>query len=244
MNKSFFTLSGTVAFALILSGCAGSPPLATPGSVIHHDVSKQLLSENILYKSPAGIPVNHGDTGALLTQDIASRHFVARADPFALLPQERSWESKQQSLALSSISGQFPLLYEEHPVEPRVPIFEEQKFRRLAGIVIGDSVTALIDMGDGNIRTIHPGQEIDGWIVKSIEPEQATLRRIATGILPTEITVRLGGTESGGQPGGNEPGGDGNPSPTPSKPTFNGGKPLGGGGGIGSGSVGVPPGGG
>jgi hypothetical protein len=61
-----------------------------------------------------------------------------------------------------------------------IPVVEPQPYRRLSGIVVGDSVLALIVMGDGaGPQIIRPGLRIPNspWRVISIDEEQAVLRR-------------------------------------------------------------------
>jgi hypothetical protein len=91
--------------------------------------------------------------------------------------------------------------------------------------VVGDSVLALIDMGNGTTELIRPGQRIPGseWTVVSIDEEKAILRR-GGNRLPRQVTVRLelpppgfgGGGNTGGFPGG--PTGPGGPPGGPGMP--------------------------
>jgi hypothetical protein len=106
-----------------------------------------------------------------------------------------------------------------------IPTPEPQPYRRLAGVIVGDSVLALIDMGDGQLKLIRPGQDIDGWHVESIDSDKAILTR-GGNRLPHQVVVRLesplpgsiggrggagGGAGGAGQPGG----GGGGPAGAP-----------------------------
>jgi hypothetical protein len=173
----------------------------------------------------AGAPVGAG------SYVVALLPLHPRQDPFALLPNEDAYEKQQMAAYFATTYGGWPLFYPGPPAPPPLPPVEEQPHRRLAGILIGDSITALIDMGDGNLQDIHPGEAIPNseWTVESIDEEKAVLRRTVPGKLPSEVIVRLesvpgnGNTTTqdtnqppgfpGGPPGGgfgpNGPGGPG-----------------------------------
>jgi bifunctional DNA-binding transcriptional regulator/antitoxin component of YhaV-PrlF toxin-antitoxin module len=80
----------------------------------------------------------------------------------------------------------------ELPADEVAEVIEPQPFRRLAGIMVGDSVLAIIDMGDGNLQIVRPGQQIPGteWTVASIDEEKAVLRRSGNK-KPKEVVVPL-----------------------------------------------------
>jgi hypothetical protein len=194
-----------------------------------------------------GKGVGFGD--AKLVADLKARSsgnhgqsFAPRFDPFALMAEERGFELSQTSERFAAESGGFSFDYVP-PVDvvPTV-VNEPQPYRRLAGVIVGDSVLALIDMGDGRLEIIRPGQRIPNseWTVVSIDEEKAVLRRSGNK-LPRQITVRLesppynpgqgGGGAAGG--GGGAPGRPGMPGgPGGGGPTQQGG--LGGGGGAAS----------
>jgi len=141
--------------------------------------------------APVGFPV--GPSNYLI-------HLIplhARPDPFALLPNEQLYEGQQMAAFFATSYGGWPLFYPGPNPPPPTPEIEPQPHRRLAGILIGDSVTALIDMGDGSLREIHPGEAIPGteWSVVSIDEEKAVLRRTVPGKLPGEVVVRLESAE-------------------------------------------------
>jgi hypothetical protein len=107
----------------------------------------------------------------------------------------------------------------EPPIEvaDQSEIVEPQPYRRLAGILVGDTVSAIIIMEDGSAHIIKPGMRIPNspWRVVSIDEEKAILRR-AGNRKPTQITIRLE-TPLGGVPaqGGGRPGGPGGPGSGP-----------------------------
>ena len=141
--------------------------------------------------------------------------FAPRRDPFALLAEERAYDINQASERILAESGGFVFDYVPPDPPADTTIVEPQPYRRLAGVIVGESVLALIDMGDGRLEIIRPGQRIPNseWMVVSIDEEKAILRR-GGNRLPREIIVRLesppynpqgggfGGGGGGGAPGG------------------------------------------
>jgi hypothetical protein len=209
-------LVAPLAMALAAVGCQQeSTPLATPVVT--------LPPHNFDPGVDAGWKaVGFGD--AKLVADLKLRNsgnhgqsFAPRNDPFALLREERAFDVSQSSERLLGEGGGFTFDYE--PPVPRdddAVIQEPQPYRRLAGVIVGESVLALIDMGDGRLEIIRPGQRIPNseWTVVSIDEEKAVLRR-GGNRLPRQIVVRLesppfnpnqGGGGGGGAPG-NMPGG-------------------------------------
>lgn len=176
----------------------------------------------------------------LIQSLVAQRSFGVRPDPFALLTPERSFNQSQTSERVLVEIGGFATMYEP-PVEvaDQGEIVEPQPYRRLAGILVGDTVSAIIIMEDGSAHIIKPGMRIPNspWRVVSIDEEKAVLRRAGTR-KPTQITIRLetplqgvpnqgGGGRPGGQGAGPGDMGGGPPSPAGGK-----------GGGVGGGGIG------
>lgn len=143
---------------------------------------------------------------------VATRYSGPRSDPFALKPAERSFEIQQDSARLLGQMGSWTFMYTPEPEKPRDAgtIPDPQPYRRLAGIIVGDSVYAILDSGDGSPVIIRPGMKVPNteWVVVSIDSEKAILRRSGNKT-PREITVRLesppagmGGGSTSGAPGG------------------------------------------
>lgn len=170
----------------------------------------------------AGVPVSQapddgGKSLVVLGNRVIQRSGINR-DPFALKPGEKGYETQQETERVLGQTGGFSV--EFTPPEPKPEeaprILQPQPYRRLSGVVVGDSVMALIDMGDGTSTLIRPGMTLpppnSEWRVVSIDEEKAVLRRNGN-ILPHQVTVRLesppsnmsGG--SNGVPGGGAPGG-------------------------------------
>jgi hypothetical protein len=218
--------SGALALALgiLAVGCQeASAPLSAP--------TVTLPPDNFDPGVDAGWNnVKQGDAtqlASLKTRNagIHGQSFAPRNDPFALLAEERSFHLNQSSERVLAEGNGFRFDYEEPAPPAATEINEPQPYRRLAGVIVGESVLALIDMGDGRpLEIIRPGQRIPNseWTVVSIDEEKAILRRSGNR-LPRQIVVRLesppfnpnqGG--GGGAPGG--PPGFGGGGGTPGRP--------------------------
>jgi hypothetical protein len=145
-------------------------------------------------------------------QLVASRYGAARRDPFALKAPERSYEVEQNSARLLNDMGSWSVMYTPPAEKPPAAglIQDPQPYRRLSGIIVGDSINAILDSGDGSPVIIRPGMRVPNteWTVVSIDEEKAILRRTGNKV-PRQITVRLespppgmGGGNTGGAPGG------------------------------------------
>lgn len=198
-------------FGLAVVGCGGETPEPVASGPL--PVPKIDFKPN----APAGIPISVGGPESLAGL-IALKSPVSRTDPFALLPAEGKFETAQLAESVVENAGGFSFIYEAPPVVDTTPVMEPQPYRRLAGILVADSVTALIDMGDGQpMQIVRPGQTIGEWTVVSIDEDKAVLRRSGNK-LPREIVVRLespdvtrggGSTPPPNQGGGNRGGGRG-----------------------------------
>lgn len=149
-----------------------------------------------------------------------------RVDPFKPLP----WEadiSKPPVLSvvppvrLQPIPTYKPKEGEEEDVLPPQP------YRRVAGIMWGQSVAAIIETQGDLPRVVKPGDTLDGMRVARIEPNQVVLSTL--GEKPREITVKLGAPIMPVQrtvPGAGMPGYPGYPG-MPGMPPMGGGAPGG-----------------
>jgi hypothetical protein len=175
----------------------------------------------------AGVRVEQSQDQERIRGLVAGRSFAARRDPFALLGPEARFEREQEAFRMFDQIGGFTLVWEPpdpDAVEPVEPV-EPQPYRRLSGILIGDSVLAIIELEGGRTEIVRPGMRIPNteWTVVSIDGERAILRRPGPR-RPTEISVRLEspppgmgrqpgagpgapGAAGGGGPAGGGPGG-------------------------------------
>jgi len=148
-----------------------------------------------------------------------------RVDPFKPLPWEADL-SKPPILSVVPPARLQPLPTFRPREEEQEDILPPQPYRRVAGIMWGQSVAAIIETQGDLPRVVKPGDTIDGMRVARIEPNQVVLATV--GRRPQEITVKLGapitpvqrafpsvggvpGAPGGfpGVPGGGSPGGAG-----------------------------------
>jgi len=217
--------------AAFVAGCSAPDPAPTAGAA-------SVAPLEVKVDSAAGIGATQStDVKTLAVAELAAarRAGPARPDPFSLKPYEKQYDTQQSTMRLVATYGPFDPVFTPPVEEDRVPpVIEPQPYRRLAGVVVGDSVLAIIDMGNGSVELIRPGQQIPNseWKVVSIDQDKAVLRRGGK-TLPHEVTVRLesppngiGGATGGPSGFGGPPSGFGGPP----------GRPGGGAGGAGGGA--------
>lgn len=212
-------MRATIAIA-ILSGllAVGCQPAADDSTLPVRAGGGSARMPDFDPKVTAGVPLTQSTDPKEVETLVATNapRLGSRNDPFALFPAEKAFEQQQFAERVFSESGSFPSYFEVKPeyVQQAPPALEPQPYRRLSGVVIADSVLALLEMNDGNPAVlIRPGMTIPGtpWKVISIDENKAVLRR-AGSTLPREITVKLeanpaqvapaGGGAGFGAPGG------------------------------------------
>ncbi|MCG9895720.1 MAG: hypothetical protein MH204_09615 [Fimbriimonadaceae bacterium] len=199
----------TLLSGMILVGCAPEFPAVTaPEARAPADQTVEVTAE-------AGLPVT-ADATLDVIKVAQTMDFGSRPNPFGLLAREVNFDRSQMAARLLNDGGGFITEYEEpdfttaEPIPVRIPVPNW----RLAGVLVGESVVALLDTGVQVIE-IRPGTRIDGtnWIVIAIDEETATLRNTED-VLPKEITINLQsqlfGLPGAGAPAGGPPGGPGN----------------------------------
>lgn len=156
------------------------------------------------------------NTTNLLAMISKTDRFNHRKNPFALNAEEVAFDRAQAAEKMLIDGGQFGTLYEleesKLPGEGQQPP-EPQPYRRLSGILIGDSILAILEEGNRN-TIIRPGMLIPetNWRVVSIDRDKAVLRREGSTRMPREVEVRLElGFPGSGGGGGFPSGGSGNP---------------------------------
>lgn len=131
-----------------------------------------------------------------------------RVDPFKPLPWEADVSKPPILSVVPSVRLQ-PLPTFRPKEEEAEDILPPQPYRRVAGIMWGQSVAAIIETQGDLPRVVKPGDSIDGLRVARIEPNQVVLSTL--GRKPQEITVKLGAPITpvqrtfpgvGGMPGG------------------------------------------
>lgn len=133
-----------------------------------------------------------------------------RSNPFELSVDEVRFDEAQASEKFLAEQGHFSNSFElPEDKEEQVVGEEQQPYRRISGIVIGDAVYAILEE-NGRSTIIRPGSRIPDteWVVVSIDRDGVTLRRPGN-VKPNEITVRLevappgmGGSAPAGPQGG------------------------------------------
>ncbi len=195
--------------AAFLVGCTSESPVTGSGAA-----APSTIPAAVDYKpnADAGVRVDPPTDAGQLKQLVASRSFGTRTDPFSLFPLERQFENLQRGERLLQDVGGWTTEY-----QPPAEVIEEERvepqpYRRLAGVLVGDTVLALIIMEDGTTHVIKPGMMIPNsdWRVVSIDGDRAILRR-AGNRKPNQIEVRLESPPPGfgGAPGGAPSGGTG-----------------------------------
>ena len=222
MNTTALQTLALGAFAAALAGCnltgAMSPPEAFP--------TGRTPADAYTPASSAGLPVTPDPDGTKLSKLVAMRSRQgafgkARTDPFALTDEERRFETVQTSERFFNGGGGFSVQITEKPdVEDEVTPPEPQPYRRLSGIVVGDSILAILEEQGKPPVIVTPGMLIPGseWRVVSIDQDKAVLRRPGK-TKPNQVIVRLesppyglagvggaGNGVPGGPPGGPPPG--------------------------------------
>ena len=204
---------------------------------------KQILppAEKVAQGNPPGLPVAMGSAPEIQTV-LNSYVTVNRPNPWQLHDDEAGYDVKAKNERIfAQTGGFFPPSFVPKIETVQVDEVERQPFRRLAGVLVGDSVMAIIDMGDGSpMQVIRPGMQIPNspWKVMSIDESNAVLHRNGTK-RPKDVVVRLQGpaVSSGGgfAPGGGGGGRRTNPAQPPGGdqgvPTRPGGRQIAGGGG-------------
>lgn len=197
---------GALGASLVLVGCGGTPIASAPPPA-----TSNVTREPFRPDAPAGIPIaQYAETD--LATVVSNRNFGGvRADPFSLKPGEQRYEADQRVLRFLQDAGGFTVMFEppeEKPDDSMVPL-EPQPYRRLSGILVGDSVHAIIELEGGRTEIVRPGTKIPNteWTVVSIDGEKAVLRRPGNR-RPNEIVVRLESPPAG-QGGGGGPAGGG-----------------------------------
>lgn len=212
-----FALAAMVG-GVVVAGCDMGPVDDTPVSVAPIPAELREYQPELLVGNP--VPADPMLLANLLDQ-VQRTPANARPDPFALLPAEARFDADQESARLMSMLG-FDRFFppEEEVVLP--PVREQQPYRRLSGVIVGDnSVVAIMEADDrAESVLLRPGMRIPNspWQVITIDEEKAVLRRQGSpNVLPREVTVRLEGRPGGvtmpGGPGfpgmGGPPGGGG-----------------------------------
>jgi hypothetical protein len=209
MRKISIQALGLIS-AIAAVGCSNALEQPVPAAQTAPPDPIMTKADQFRPPSAAGVKIDPPVAGGTKWVElVTSRAFSARPDPYALHPRERSFEVAQTGERIFSETGGWRDYFVPAVETVVVPEIEPQPYRRLAGVIVGESVLALIDMGDGQLQLIRPGQEIQGWRVASIDSDKAILVR-GGNKLPHQVQVRLESPPfGGGSSGGANPGGSG-----------------------------------
>ena len=219
-------LVGALAALLVgcnLTGATDVPPAFPSGQA-------QGVNASSVFAPPssAGLEVKQDADATKMAKLVAREQSVgafgtARSDPFALTSSERNFETTQEAERVFAGPSGFTVELTPKPqVEDEAVAPEPQPYRRLSGIVVGDSILAILEEEGKSPVIVTPGMKIPDseWRVVSIDQEKAVLRRSGKA-RPSQVIVRLevprpGTAAAGGQaggfpgaPGGGYPGGPG-----------------------------------
>lgn len=199
-----------VAFFLFMGGggqqqtppsgaTATAPAGGTPGGGLPEDQPMPGGPSPARMGGPMGGPMGglamRGFGGAGATQQVAETPKEGkppsqyRVDPFKPLP----WEadiSKPPILSVVTPVRLQPIPTYKPKEEEQEDVLPPQPYRRVAGIMWGQSVAAIIETQGDLPRVVKPGDTLDGMRVARIEPNQVVLSTL--GKKPREITVKLG----------------------------------------------------
>ncbi|GMV89329.1 MAG: hypothetical protein AMXMBFR81_22600 [Chthonomonas sp.] len=200
-----------LAISLLVAGCDLGPE--DDGQATVTPIGAELTDYTPDIK--VGKPVAPDPALAMdLLAQIENTPVPARSDPFSLLGVERQYEAQQSSLRLMSGMGFRGFTPEEEDAAEPIPVNEPQPYRRLSGILVGETVIGILEADDQSSSVlIRPGMEIPGtpWKVKSIDMDKAVLIRVGQpNVLPQQVTVRLE-SRPGGVTTPNVPGRPGTP---------------------------------
>lgn len=211
------SLVGVVAIGIVVAGCKSPNPEEPTGAPFKTVAYAPTAEAGIGITGPTPDP-DRGLFKGLIAK--RSPYFgKSRLDPFSLTQLEVAFDQQQEAERAFAQAGGFSLRAEIRDDVEQPPVFEPQPQRRLSGVVIGDSVLAILEGQDlPEPLIIRPGMRLPNsdWTVVSIDQEKAVLRRSGN-VLPKEVTVRLevapptlfGAPAGGGFPGG--PGAPGGP---------------------------------
>lgn len=223
MRSNWISIFGAVGLltGLSLVGCKTG---TTDPNASQAPAPKTAAAPKVNFGTDVGIPLDpQTDSATQLHNLYAQLDVRPRQDPFSLTPQEIAYDKAQQSERLVQQEGQLAPMFEVPPPPDDTPPYEEpQPYRRVSGILVGDSVLAIIEMGEGAPVIVRPGMYVPNtpWFVVSIDEEKVVLRRQGA-VNPKEITIRLeqrppnmggGGAGLGGAAQGGGAAGSGRPT--------------------------------
>ncbi|MEI6512388.1 MAG: hypothetical protein WCO51_03835 [bacterium] len=128
--------------------------------------------------------------------------YPSRPDPFSKLASE-VYRSKAKIIDIVSfapvfVPGPMPIM------PPPQPVYDPQPYRRLAGILAGSSIAAILETEGQDPVVIRPGTIIGEWRVAQLTSTFAVLKREGN-VTPKEVIARLEAPPAGMRQAANQP---------------------------------------
>ncbi len=155
-----------------------------------------------------------------------------RKDPFALLPEE------VEAMQADAFQQAPFVLVASPPPPPKVDLpepYEPQPKRRVAGIIMGQTISAILEQEGELPQIVYPGDRVGEFQVAAITPEGVVLRRSKGNPREVRVPYEPPGVSAGVGAAGGAQGGAGAPGVPGAPPGFGtpggprGGGPRGGG---------------
>jgi hypothetical protein len=195
-----------VCASLLLSGCANEN-LGDLADYPSNPVRPMPAIDPPIAEAGVKVDIKPDEQFARTKLVASNRNFGNRRDAFALLPAEANFErSQRQEFVFQESGGFFGQEYElpEEPTAPTIVVEPQPLNRRMSGVLLGNGVSALLEMENGQTYEVFPGAQIPGspWYVVSIDGSKLVLGRDGD-VLPKTVVVVLGPKLTGGGGGGN-----------------------------------------
>lgn len=199
-----------IALLFVFTGSGGNGTAQQPPAPTSPDMQDY---GGLTPGAPGGgfAPPSQVSTMAAAPQPTTARpQFTPRRDPFAPLPEEL------EAMQADAFNPASYFVLASPPKPPKVELpepFEPQPRRRVAGIIIGTTVSAILEQEGELPRIVYPGDMVGEFRVAAITETGLVLRRSRGN--PREVRVpyeppgNVGGSGGGGAAGFGAPGAGG-----------------------------------
>lgn len=190
------------AYFLFSGGDDGTSTTAPPPAPINVGGGDPLQPAQLgTGASPFGGGAAPSMPSSMTAKPAEERAFVARKDPFAYLPKEQ----EAMQVGAYDMAGFYRAAGPPKPPPPPVvEIYEPQPYRRIAGIIEGPTISAILEQEGELPQIVHPGDTIGEFRVASIDMAGITLKRSKGNprIVRVPYEPPAGGAAGGGTGGG------------------------------------------
>ncbi len=202
-----------VALLFVFTGGSGGGDTATQPSPISPDIRDD---GGLPPANPMGGFTPPPTVAAAAPQPSAARpQFTPRRDPFAPLPEE------VEAMQADAFDPARYFVLASPPKPPRVELpepFEPQPRRRVAGIIIGTTVSAILEQENELPRIVYPGDMVGEFRVAAITETGLILRRSRGNPREVRVPYEPPGNVGGGGAGGGFGAPRGGPGAPPGAP--------------------------